>query len=75
MQLKHAAIAGTSIGILSGIAICCTIIDVSLSDALFRISILAIGGAWMGMMLAWLDDMLTPHDHSGASHGHRGRRS
>lgn len=74
MQLKHAAIAGTSIGILSGIAIC-TMIEASLSDALFRISILAMGGAWMGMMLAWLDDLLTPDDHPDASHGHRGRRS
>ena len=70
MRVKHAAIAGSSIGILSGIAIC-TLIDASLSDALFRISILAIGGAWMGMMLAWLDDLLTPNDHS---HGHRSRR-
>jgi hypothetical protein len=71
MQVKHAAIAGSSIGILSGIAIC-TIIDASLSDALFRISILAIGGAWMGMMLVWLDELLTPGDQSRG--GHRSRR-
>jgi len=74
MQVKHAAIAGTSVGILSGIAIC-TIIDASLSDAIFRISILAIGGAWMGMMLAWLDDLLTPNDQGRGSHGQRSHRS
>ena len=73
MQVKHAAIAGTSVGILSGIAIC-TIIDASLSDAIFRISILAIGGAWMGMMLVWLDDLLTPNDQGRDSHGHRSHR-
>jgi len=74
MQIKHAAIAGSSIGILSGIAIC-TIIDASLSDTIFRVSILAIGGAWMGMMLVWLDDLLTPDDQSRGSHGSRSRRS
>ena len=72
MQVKHAAITGSSIGVLSGFAIC-TMIDASLSDTLFRVSILAIGGAWMGMMMAWLDDLLTPNDDG--SHRHSRRRS
>jgi hypothetical protein len=74
MQVKHAAIAGLSIGLLSGTAIC-IVIGTTFSDALFRIFILSIGGAWMGILLAWLNDLLTPETRQDMSHGHRGRRS
>ena len=73
MQVKHAAIAGTSIGILAGSAIC-LIIGASLSDALFRISILAVAGAWMGILLVWLSDLLTANNQGKMTHGHRRRR-
>lgn len=74
MQVKHAAVAGSSIGLLAGCAIC-LIIGASLSDALFRISILAVAGAWMGILLVWLSALLTPDNQNGmSSHGHRGRR-
>ena len=73
MQVKHAAVAGVSIGILAGCAIC-LVIDVTFMDALFRTSILAVAGAWMGILLVWLNDLLTP-DHQGKMpHGHRRHR-
>lgn len=73
MMAKHAAIAGASVGILSGIAIC-TVIDASLSDTLFRSAILAVGGGWMGVLLVWLNELLTPSHGDRLSHGRRGHR-
>jgi len=74
MQTKHAAVAGASIGLLAGVAIC-LIIGTSLSDALFRISVLVIGGAWMGVLLAWLNVLLSPKENGHLPNGHESRRS
>ncbi len=74
MQVKYAAVAGLSIGLLAGVAIC-TVIGTSLSDMLFRTLILAISGAWMGVLLVWLNDLLTPADQGGMPHGQQRRRS
>lgn len=73
MHTKHAAIAGASIGLLAGSAIC-LIIGTSLTDALFRISVLAIGGAWMGVLLAWLNMLLMPKEEDRMPNGHQSRR-
>jgi len=73
MQVKHAAIAGSSIGLLAGIAIC-TVIGASFTDSLFRVAVLAVAGAWMGVLLVWLNDILMPRDSEHLSHGQRGRR-
>lgn len=73
MQTRHAAIAGASIGLLAGCAIC-LIIGASFSDTLFRVSILVIGGAWMGVILAWLNQLLTPKLDERLPNGQQGRR-
>lgn len=70
MRVKHAAVAGASIGILAGGAIC-LIIGTSFLDALFRISVLAVAGAWMGILLVWLSDLLKPGNQGNMSHGRR----
>jgi len=73
VQVKHAAVAGVSIGFLTGFTIC-MVIGVSLADGLFRVSILAVSGAWMGVLLVWLNDLLTPGKQNKTLHGHSGRR-
>ena len=63
MKLVHAGISGASIGLLFGSAIC-LIQNIAISDALFRVFILTCAGAWMGMMLAWLNQLLpSKSDH------------
>lgn len=67
MKPVHAALTGSLTGMLFGLAIC-LIQNIPISDALFRILILTFAGAWMGVLLAWLNLLLpTRHDrNSGA---------
>ncbi len=63
MKPTHAAISGALIGLLFGAAIC-LIQNITVSDALFRMFILTSAGAWMGVMLAWLNQLLpSKSDH------------
>jgi len=57
MQSRHAAACGISIGLLTGIAIA-IFLNLGLVDAAYRITVLAVGGAWMGILLACLNDLL-----------------
>lgn len=75
IRTSYAAASGAFAGILIGISIC-LIQEISLPDAMFRCFILGACGAWMGMLLAWLDQMLTPasedvtKDRAKNHHGH-----
>jgi len=63
MKPIHAGTSGALIGLLFGSAIC-LIQNISISDALFRVFILTCAGAWMGIMLAWLNQLLpSKSDH------------
>jgi uncharacterized membrane protein YjfL (UPF0719 family) len=57
MKPAHAALAGMLTGLLFGCAIS-LIQNIAVSDALFRIFILTSAGAWMGVLLAWLNQLL-----------------
>jgi len=57
MKPAHAAISGALTGLLLGIAIC-LIQAIPVADALLRIAILSFAGAWMGLLLAWLNLLL-----------------
>jgi len=57
MNPMHAALAGMLTGFLFGCAIC-LVQDIPISNALFRIFILTSAGAWMGVLLAWLNQLL-----------------
>jgi len=59
MLSRHAAACGFSIGLLTGIAIA-MFLNLEIADAAYRIIVLAIGGAWMGILLACLNDLLLP---------------
>ncbi|MDX8396543.1 MAG: hypothetical protein R8K22_09030 [Mariprofundaceae bacterium] len=59
MKVSQASIAGGMIGVLAAIVIC-TVRDVGLSDTVYRTLILGGAGAWMGMLLAWLNRLLIP---------------
>ncbi len=57
MKPLHAGLAGLLTGLLFGYAIC-LIQNIPVSNALFRIFILMSAGAWMGILLAWLNQLL-----------------
>lgn len=57
MKPLYAALAGMITGLLFGCAIS-LIQNIPMNDALFRIFILTSAGAWMGVMLAWLNQLL-----------------
>jgi len=64
MKPAQAATSGALTGLLLGIAIC-LIQAIPVVDALLRIAILAFAGAWMGLLLAWLNQLLPKHsDHN-----------
>jgi len=63
MKPTYAGVSGALIGLLFGCAIC-LIQNIAISDAMFRIFILSSAGAWMGVMLAWLNQLLpSKSDH------------
>jgi len=49
-------------GFLLGCAIC-LIQDIAVLDSLFRVFVLTIAGAWMGVLLGWLDQLLPAAKH------------
>jgi len=57
MKPIHGALAGMLTGLLFGCAIS-LIQNIPVSEALFRIFILTSAGAWMGILLAWLNQLL-----------------
>jgi len=75
MRTSYAATTGAFAGALIGIVIC-LIQEISWLDSIFRCFVLGASGAWMGMLLAWLDQMLTPSKKDGSGentkdhHGH-----
>jgi len=73
IRTSYAAASGAFAGVLIGISIC-LIQEISLPDTVFRCFVLGASGAWMGMLFAWLDQMLTPKD-KGDTKNHRGHVS
>jgi len=67
MLSRHAAACGVSIGLLTGIAIAMCL-NLKLADAAYRIIVLAVGGAWMGVLLAYLNDLLPSSQHRNSEH-------
>jgi len=63
LKVSYAAACGGLAGALVGLAIC-IVQNVAWNDAVFRVFILGVSAAWMGMLLAWLNVMLTPQDDS-----------
>jgi len=67
MLSRHAAACGISIGLLTGIAIAMCL-DLKFTDAAYRIIVLAVGGAWMGILLAYLNDLLPSSQNRNSEH-------
>ena len=57
MKPLQAALSGMLTGFLFGCAIC-LVQNIPVTDALFRIFVLTSAGAWMGVLLAWLNQIL-----------------
>lgn len=67
MSPRSAALCGACIGLLPGIAIA-MILNLDMADAAYRITMLSVGGGWMGMLLAWLNDLLHPSQSPARAH-------
>ncbi|OIO68432.1 MAG: hypothetical protein COW19_03815 [Zetaproteobacteria bacterium CG12_big_fil_rev_8_21_14_0_65_55_1124] len=65
MPTHHAAACGGIAGLLLGVIIA-LINDMQVTDAAYRLLILALGGAWMGSILAMLNALLMPDSDTGA---------
>ncbi|MDQ6994992.1 MAG: hypothetical protein Q9M18_05295 [Mariprofundaceae bacterium] len=61
LKISYAAACGGLAGALVGLAIC-IVQSVAWQDAIVRIFVLAAAAAWMGMLLAWLNLMLSPQE-------------
>ncbi len=59
MPVFCASIYGGASGLLTGFGIA-MFHDISLPNMLFRLFVLVVGGAILGGLMAWLDDILTP---------------
>ncbi len=73
MKTTHAALSGAMTGLLFGLFIC-LVRDIPVADSLFRIGVLSAAGAWMGVLLAWLNELLPErldNEHSGHSGARR----
>lgn len=57
MPVIYASLYGMTLGLLSGLVIA-LLFNLNASDAAFRMLVLAIGGGWIGMLLAWLNSLL-----------------
>jgi len=61
LKVSYAAACGGLTGGLVGLAIC-IVQDVTWHDAVIRVVVLSGSAAWMGMLLAGLNLMLSPQD-------------
>jgi len=74
MPTHYAAIYGGIIGLLFGVVIT-LIYDIGIADAAYRSLILIMSGAWMGAILAGLNDLLSPRSDQYTSHQRHEKRS
>jgi len=57
MNASHVAAFGGACGSLIAFSIC-MVIGVDFYQTIIRVAVLAAAGAWIGMMLAWLNQLL-----------------
>jgi len=57
MNASHVAAFGGACGALIGFSIC-MVIGISFYETMIRVAVLGVAGAWIGMMLAWLNQLL-----------------
>jgi len=62
MTLSQATSSGALAGAGLAFAVC-MVNDIGLTDSMFRMGVLAIGGGWVGFLLAWLNDILPKANH------------
>ncbi|RMH51153.1 MAG: hypothetical protein D6682_05215 [Zetaproteobacteria bacterium] len=57
LSTSHVAAFGGACGALIGFAIC-MVVGIGFYETVVRMAVLGIAGAWIGMMLKWLNDLL-----------------
>jgi len=57
MNTSHVAAFGGACGALIGFSIC-MVVGIDFYETMIRVGVLGIAGAWIGMMLSWLNDLL-----------------
>jgi len=70
MPMHLASLYGACMGLLAGIVIA-LLFNLDMGDSIYRTSILTVCGAWMGLLLAWLNTLLPNHkaDESKSAQG------
>lgn len=68
MPMHLASLYGACLGLLAGIVIA-LLFDLDMADSIYRTSILSVCGAWMGLLLAWLNTLLSPARNKSAQPG------
>ncbi|MDQ6951119.1 MAG: hypothetical protein Q9M26_05585 [Mariprofundales bacterium] len=63
MNATQTAALGGACGALTGFAIA-MVIGVGFLDTLIRVGVLGVAGAWIGMMLCWLNQLLPQYKSS-----------
>jgi len=69
LKVSYASACGGLAGALVGVAIC-IVQGVGWHDAILRVFVLGGTAAWMGMLLAWLNLMLSPSEASSSKQEH-----
>lgn len=72
MRMHLASLYGACLGLLAGIVIT-LLFRLDMADSIYRTGLLSICGAWMGLLLSWLNTLL-PAAHNKAA-GHKDRTS
>ncbi|MDX8412640.1 MAG: hypothetical protein R8J85_00990 [Mariprofundales bacterium] len=57
MNASHVAAFGGACGSLIAFSIC-MVIGIDFYQTMIRVAVLGVAGAWIGMMLAWLNQLL-----------------
>jgi len=65
MPMHLASLYGACMGLLAGVVIA-LLFNLDMADSIYRTGILTLCGAWMGLLLAWLNTLLP--DHSADKH-------
>lgn len=68
MPMHLASLYGACLGLLAGIVIA-LLFDLDMADSIYRTSILSVCGAWMGLLLAWLNTLLPSAQSKSAQPG------
>ncbi|HCS13458.1 MAG: hypothetical protein COS82_09650 [Zetaproteobacteria bacterium CG06_land_8_20_14_3_00_59_53] len=70
MPMHLASLYGACLGLLAGVVIT-LLFNLEMADSVYRTGLLTVCGAWMGLLLAWLNTLLSAAQKKGAEQNKR----